>query len=53
MELHEDAHGRVQVLLLLQTCDPHTGTHLQSTLYFLYSTRQVICTDVAIALWRP
>lgn len=53
MELHEDAHGGVQVLLLLQTCDPHTGTHLQSTLYFLYSTRQVICTDVAIALWRP
>ena len=49
MELHQDPHHRVQVLLLLQPHDPHAGAHLQATSGFLDGTRQVVSANVASA----
>lgn len=55
MELHQDAHGRVQMLLLLQSHDPHPSAHFQVPCSFLHRTRQVVGADVATiaGIWGP
>ena len=46
MELHQNAHGGVQMLLLLQPHDAHARTHLQSPGRFLDGTGQVVRPDI-------